>query len=532
MLHRPLFLILILWLSSIVLVHSFPLPILPFFLLTLLFLLPPLFLGKHALPKSFLIFAFLPFGIVWNSLFFNPLRRPPPCPEGKALLLGEAMEETDFSYGKPSLMVKAEKIICEGRTDRGRYVRVFLSSPQRIRMGDRVEARGYLKIPPLRIRLKGISYVLHSATIREVKRGRTFRGFIGSLRHKIQIFSADLFSPYSSYIVTSLTIGKTNAPAPRKILDWFIETGTIHILVISGTQVSLLIAFLWLLLRWLNLHKPSKTFKLLLLDKEIRRNMGFSLREEVSLFYKGFSFLVLFSGMIVFYAYLSGGCLPIQRAATMGILGVVGSVLGKRTDTINAFAISALLILLFYPFAFYDLSFQLSFLAVWGLIFVLPLINAIFPPPSSRLLRFFYLPFATSLSAQIAVFPLIAYNFHRATPIGVLANIVSIPLSFIILIGGLGVFTLSFLFPFLSHWLASLLNLPILLLLQSTRFFASIPYGNFRLFFPPLFLSLYLLSLLMEAEMISNPTSKMVRRVFLFSSCVFCVFIILFHLAS
>ncbi len=506
MFNRPIILLLLLWIAGIILAFNFLPPPLPFVALAFLFLLPFFFI-KHALAKTFLIFAFFPLSVAWNSAYFSLYASLPSC-KGKGFATGKVLEEISLSEdGRASFLLQGEMIRTKEGKDQGKIVKVFLLEGEKMnfRVGQSVELWGEITVPPLKTRLKGIFYYLRSAKLVRVEEGRGFIALIGKLRYSLQETSKRLLPLDSSLILTNLVIGKAGFPAPPHIVEIFRKTGTIHILVVSGTQVYLLLALLWFLLKVVKLHARGSSIAILFVSKEVRKKMGLKPREEVLFLLRGVLFLFFFSLVIIGYTYLVGSEPPIRRAGVMGLLGTVAVILGREMDTFNAFALTALLLLLGYPPVLYSISFQLSFIAVWGLIAILPIARALLPPPRSSFLRFLYLPFITSLAAQLAVSPLLIYHFKMLSPVALIANVFAVPLSFLILIGGLCLLPLALAVPSLEHIIALLLNIPILLLLKVVYFFSKLPLASLQITLPPFIVCFYLFLLFLAGEVIVTP---------------------------
>lgn len=526
MFNRPIALLLFLWIAGIILAFNFLPSPLPYLGLTLLFILPFIFIN-HSLAKTFLIFAFFPLSVAWNSAYFSRFKPHPPC-EGRGYVKGEVLEETSFSEdGRASFLLKGKEIRTKGREDKDKIIRVFLSEGQmfKINMGQNVELIGELRAPPLKTRLKGTIYYLRSAKLIKVEEGQGFISLIGRLRYRLQETTNYLLPLESSLILTNLVIGKASFQAPSNILEAFRKTGTIHILVVSGTQVSLLVAFIWFLLKAVKIRARGSSIGILFVRKEVRKRMGLKLKNELLLLIRGAFFLLSFFLVIIGYTYLVGSEPPIRRAAIMGMLGTLTVILCKETDTFNIFALTALLLLISHPPALYSISFQLSFLAVWGLIAVLPIMKQLIPPPSSKLVGFIYLLFITSLSAQVAVAPLLIYHFKMLSPIAVIANVFAVPLSFLILIEGLCLLPLAIIVPFTGQMISFLLNLPISALLHIVTFFSRFPLASLQIYLSPSILYFYLFLLILSGEVIATQ-SPFLRKFFLFSFSLFPVLLI------
>lgn len=182
--------------------------------------------------------------------------------------------------------------------------------------------------------------------------------------------------------------------------EMFRIAGTYHVLALSGTQV----AAVALLLVW-----------------SLRR---FGATPRVT--------AVAASLAVAFYAEVVGGEVPVVRAALMAAVLLVGRAVDLEADAANLLGLAALILLAQAPGDVADAGFQLSFGATWGLI-------ALTGPIACRLPR---LPFrgelalAGSLAAQAAVLPLMAWHFHRLSPLGFLLNAAAVPLSTGVLAAG------------------------------------------------------------------------------------------------
>lgn len=149
-------------------------------------------------------------------------------------------------------------------------------------------------------------------------------------------------------------------------------TGTLHVVVVSGFNITVIISTLAHLLIFLPLR----------------------LRVFVTLLF------------VTAFVLLVGVNPPVVRAAIMGSIALLGTVLGRQSDALRAFLLAAILMLVFQPNWAGELSFQLSFLATLGLIVVFPLLDRVIP--GKNLLRS---DFLTTLAAQITVWPLLAFKF-------------------------------------------------------------------------------------------------------------------------
>jgi len=265
-------------------------------------------------------------------------------------------------------------------------------------------------------------------------------------------------SPYSELLL-GMTIGLdklSDVPVFKNALK---ITGTIHVVVVSGFNISLVF----------------NSIVSLLGSKYKRRN------------------LLIAQVVTVLYAMLSGFEAPVVRALVMGSIISWGKYYGRVVDVIVSLISSALILISIQPLYFFNLSFILSFSATLGLI--------LFSTPVTSLTKNIPFPliedFSTSLSAQILVWPIISYFFGTVSLISLLVNTLilwTVPFTTI-----LGI--LFLLLSFISTTLGYLLSIPLYVLMsvfvEGVMLLGSlnIGYVNFSITFNQL-LSYYVVTLL------------------------------------
>ena len=139
----------------------------------------------------------------------------------------------------------------------------------------------------------------------------------------------------------------------------------------------------------------------------------------------GVSLLILLP-IFGFYAYLSGFTPSVLRAVIMVSLGLVASHFGMRYDGISALSFAAILVLLTRPLLLFDLSFVMSFLAIFGLqSLTSPLKRAFAKRMKEKLAE----ALALSIATTLALVPVSAVVFGRITLVGFLLNVIVVPLA-------------------------------------------------------------------------------------------------------
>ncbi|MBA4395592.1 MAG: hypothetical protein C0407_18735, partial [Desulfobacca sp.] len=201
---------------------------------------------------------------------------------------------------------------------------------------------------------------------------------------------------------------------PKEIQETFSQAGVSHLLAFSGLNLTLVGGLSYYLFRFL--FGLSET---IMLSLNVRK---WSLLSTVF--------------PVLGYALLAGMSPSAARALFMVCMGITALLLNRYSDLLNSLALAALILLLLSPDSLFLPSFQLSFLAVWAIGYLLP---RILKPPSDQpggrpsLFRrgLFYLwgTFCVSLVCQLATSPVVAWWFHQISLIGLISNLILVPLS-------------------------------------------------------------------------------------------------------
>ena len=194
----------------------------------------------------------------------------------------------------------------------------------------------------------------------------------------------------------------------EEITQTFANTGTIHILSVSGYHVMLVFWFLNIILKTFDTYLGGPGFRYLLV-------------------------LVI----IWLYAAICGFAPPIQRAALMISIFIIGQWLHRFQFSVNSLAASAFILLCFDPHMLFDIGFQLSYLAVLGLILFTPFFKSLMNHDKSFFKKMISL-LAVSLSAQLITTPLAMYYFHQFPTYFLPANLLfTLPSSMMVIVGGI-----------------------------------------------------------------------------------------------
>jgi competence protein ComEC len=235
--------------------------------------------------------------------------------------------------------------------------------------------------------------------------------FLFTIREKVlAILDKNIVPIKEKGLAEALLIGYRD-DLDKDLNQAYSNTGTVHVIAISGLHLG----FIYLLLVYL--FKPFE-----------KRKYG----KQISKWLKP---IVIITVLWIF-SLLAGGAPSILRSAIMFTCIVIGDSLQRKTSIYNTLAISAFIILCFYPFSLWDVGFQLSYSAVLSIVLFMQPIYRLFYF-KNKALDWFWKLNAVTLSAQILTIPITIYHFHKFPNLFLFTNIVAVPLSTIILAGEL-----------------------------------------------------------------------------------------------
>ncbi|RME46407.1 MAG: DNA internalization-related competence protein ComEC/Rec2, partial [Caldilineae bacterium] len=250
-------------------------------------------------------------------------------------------------------------------------------------------------------------------TLLEPQGGFSLRAEIYRLKERANAVIARILPQPEAALLSGILLGLRSS-IPRDLYDQFNATGTSHVIVISGSNISLVVGLL-----------------LLVGEKLLGRRRA--------------AFLALLG--VTLYTVMVGADAAVVRAAIMGALYVLAMVLGRPNAVLNALFASALAMTIANPLTLWDAGFQLSFLATLGLIVLVPPLERL---AAGWLTRLDGTPVAglasdmlkeallVTLAAQIITAPLILYQFGRFSLVSLPANLFIVPVQPLVMsLGGL-----------------------------------------------------------------------------------------------
>ena len=318
--------------------------------------------------------------------------------------------------------------------------------------GDKLWAVGKVRLPSRynnpgqidsvrRLRSQGITARLsaHTPGVKiESVPGASLQRWAETVRRHYQNNLAAVMPKGDAAALFALLFGGYEGIRPE-LTEAFVATGVVHILSVSGSHISLLAAVIAWLGAWLRLPRAAV------------------------------SGLVI--AAIAFYSLLAGLVPPVLRSALMGGLTFLAVALEREKDAQRILTITGLAMLLVSPLLLFDISFQLSFAATAGLLYLAPRFREIMRGWP----EFLRGGLSITLAAQLSTLPFLAWYFHQVSLSALLANLTIVPLLEFIMMTALAAGLVAFFLPLVGQFLFSVDSLLLGIVYEMARFMARLP---------------------------------------------------------
>ncbi len=243
----------------------------------------------------------------------------------------------------------------------------------------------------------------------------SLRGLAARIREHVNIaLIKNNFKGDELAVINALLLGQRQEISP-KLIQSYTGAGAIHILAVSGLHVGIILLILNFIFKPIEQIKNGKTIKLILV---------------VTLLWA--------------FAFVAGLSASVVRAVAMFTAVAIGWQVNRPTNVYNTLTISMFFLLLFNPYFLFDVGFQLSYLAVFSIVWIQPLLYNIWKP-KFKLLDYFWKLLTVSVAAQFGIIPISFYYFHQFPSLFFVSNLVIIPFLGVILLGGVLIILLSLL---------------------------------------------------------------------------------------
>ena len=334
--------------------------------------------------------------------------------EPQIKILSNDLTQVRFVVDAESVKIKNSAQIISGGFILNSYHKAGEELPT-ARIGDKISAGGNLKLLTnynnpgqidgvTRMKATGITARLSAGkqgiTVEEVDGGLwiKFLRLVAAIREHYRESMAEVMSRDDAAAIFAMLFGGYAGINPE-LVEEFQTTGIVHILSVSGSHMSMLaMATAWLCL-----------------VLKLPRSLTFAIGAFI----------------IGTYAILSALLPQVLRSATMGILVFFAKTLDAEAEGARLLTLTALAMLINQPLLLFDVSFQLSFTATAGLMYLSEDLRKFL----ERLPKFFSEPMSMTIAAQLASLPVIVWYFNQISLSSVLANIFVMPLLEIVIVG-------------------------------------------------------------------------------------------------
>ncbi len=375
--------------------------------------------------------------------------------ESRYRLFGQVVDWPELKAARTEVKVRLDSLVWDRRQPvKGSVLLKIADTTTVLQRGDRIDFYG--RIYPLRdravttgfdynryLQLKGIHGLVYLTTLLDIRVNErsafTPVAVADKVRHHISVCFADNLGSPAAALASGFLIGETRH-IPPDVYRMFRDTGTLHLLAVSGSNVALVVGFVVFLLMPVSLSRPQRALILMF--------------------------------VLGLFALLSYGEPSVIRASVMAVLVILAGVLGRRLELNQVIAMTAAVILLVDPVQLFDIGFQLSFVTAWGLIYFTPRVHGRLRKYHASLwYKLILFPVIISLIAQLCSTPLIAFYFNRIPLISVLANLIIVPLVSLTVIGVLCLLIADLVLPSLGLLVGSLIDRLLQVILAVLKFF-------------------------------------------------------------
>lgn len=383
--------------------------------------------------------------------FFAPPPEPVPFPLPRSGVLAEGRVAAYPAAARGGVRFPLQTNTLYGRPHKTGLM-IYAESAGGASYGDRVAFLADLQVPPGAaapgaldwadyLSRRGITAQGRASEVEVVGRANPFiqlaRGFRAAT---LRAFEAGLPAE-SAAVLAGVVLGEKRS-VPAELKAAFQDSGAMHLLVASGSNVGFVVAVVYFLCSRFGLKRR----------------------------YSGLAAL-LFAG---FYVTAAGLDAPLVRAYLMFSAGLVAWLLRREAGAFHALTAAALLILLVSPASLFDAGFQMSFLAAYGLTVGGALWGRYLPGgPAGKAAGLLLVSFL----AQLGLYPLLAVYFHKVSLVSLLSNMLLVPAAGVAMALGflLAVFhKAGFVFALLAPVTAAFTGLFI----GAVKFFAALPYAS------------------------------------------------------
>lgn len=307
--------------------------------------------------------------------------------------------------------------------------------------------------------------IRHGSGVRVLEQGTGVLRAIQTLRERIRQAFLAAVTGEGAAILLAMTIGEEGS-LTDDLRERFMAAGVTHIISISGSHLGMVALICFWITRHALFLLSERSYHWITIHADPRKVAALVTVVPVT-----------------FYAFLAGGQIATIRSLIMILAALAAVALDRERDLLPALSLAALITLLKNPQALFDISFQLSYLSVLSIVFVVSTWNALALPADTlagKMANQAVLLFIISFAATLVTGPLVALYFNQFSLAGVIANMVVVPFAGAVVVPlGLlcGIFSL-----FTGHLpLAAVNQFFADTFVSLVSFFARVPFASIHL---------------------------------------------------
>jgi competence protein ComEC len=263
--------------------------------------------------------------------------------------------------------------------------------------------------------------------------------------HLVSVLRNSHLSQHAFSIGSALLVGYDDE-IDSEVMQRFSHSGTLHILSVSGMHTGVLYGILLFIFSVFDKYERYKKTK--------------------------FVFVMFFLLLFIFITGLSPSVL---RAALMLSLVLFGKTFYKQGNGYNTLLLSAFLLLLFNPYLIQDVGFLLSYLAVFGIMYLYPVLARLYSF-ENKILQWLWTSVLISIAATLFTLPISLYFFHQFPLWFVFSNLLIIPISMFLMLGA-ALFLMLHKVIVLNHLLVYIINVSTSIMLWLAQLTDNPHYG-------------------------------------------------------
>ena len=379
-------------------------------------------------------------------------------------IIGTIVSDPQEKEYKTKYILKIDTINSNKKYKNTKVILYTKNGKETLKYGDKIELVGNFKLAQERRNPGGFDYrfylktkkIYGIVTTKNTKRLKENNvNIISMIANKtanvIKNQSKKLLENKKACLLIGLLIGDTDE-IDEETKEDFRNSNLTHMLAVSGLHVSYVLLAVNYIITKVKIHKKLSKIIVMLL--------------------------------ILFFILVTGATPSVLRAGTMTIYLILGGIFYRRISVFSSLNLSLLVIIIMNPYCLFDVGLQLSYAGTIGIVYLYPIIKEkIYNKANSILI---------TISANIVIIPIMLYNFNTISLTFFISNLLAGPIIGIIIILGFSIIIISLIFFPIANIFSKILNLLIILFLNTAKACANLPFSKIFIITPTLkFIFLY-----------------------------------------